>query len=125
MTICDAGYECRKWSGGKGIKMISCSFCANGLVIEHSFPEDGCASCLQLGPPPNAFTNAMRQFIQASRVCQPHIPDGPDKPYRITVLDAAEQVKNKGALLSAISLRVQKGLLPKEHAAKIAVEAKL
>lgn len=94
---------------GKTGEWATCSFCADGLSCAHSLARRQCESCARMGGPPNQLTTLTRDGILGSRVCEPHIPDGKDKPYRISVDDAAAAISGTALLPKVIEKSLERG----------------
>ncbi len=76
----------------------SCGFCAEGISSGYRLQRFACIQCCQHDALPNPVVLSFREGLLASRVCEPHIPHGDDKVYRISVDAAAGRMTDKAKL---------------------------
>ena len=88
---------------------VQCRACSDGLVIDHTLPIRACEDCVKYERVPNPFIEEVRRHIRAARVCEPHVPDGPDKIYRISVEEAAAGIAGTTLLRHVIERSVTRG----------------
>ena len=88
---------------------VHCRACSDGLVIDHTLPIRACEDCAKYERVPNPFIEEVRRHIRAARVCEPHVPDGPDEIYRTSVGEAAAGIAGTALLRHVIERSVKRG----------------